>query len=113
MNYPILEYTSYDQALEVAMEISKQELRGLQIVTRCDDTKFIIVTNIDRDRKSHDYMIMWVQNFESPYEIHSISPKSGEHIEGFPTTELADARYKELTECGYRKNIYKKYPKIN
>lgn len=111
--HPVLKFNTYEEAEKVAKEISKQELRGLSIVKRYNGKKFIIATNVKRDRKSHDIHIMRVQNFESPYLIFSYSSKSGQHEEGFPTQKMADQRYKQLLEEKYRTKIYKKYPDEN
>jgi hypothetical protein len=109
---------TFEQAESIAKKLSAEQLRSISIVQRCNYGKsyktayegqpFIVCDNYKNgieDRKSHDKYIMLITNYNTPFEVYSISPKSGEHWEMFPTKELALIRMSELRKDGYRKNI--------
>lgn len=113
---------TYPEAEKIAMAISKKELRSISIVQRCnygkpsktayDGQDFIVCDNYKNgieDRMSHDKFVMLISNYETPFEISSVSPKSGLHIECFPTKEQANVRYKEIIKDNYRRQISKNY----
>jgi len=98
-------FVKYINAEKYAMKISAERLKGIDIIKRSNGTDFIVCDNGGKDRKCHDSFVMAINNFETPFEVYSRSPKSGKHIEGFPTKELAQARQKELLGEKYRTDI--------
>lgn len=119
---------TFEQAEKVAKEISAKELRSISIVQRglrlannnilinelnglriVPNRDFIVCNKGGNDRECHDIYTMLVTNFESPFEVKSISPKSGEHSDWFPTISSADTYYKELIEEKYRKSVQRMY----
>lgn len=105
---------TFPEIKAIANRISKKELRSISIWQRfdfknqkyCDD--FMVFTEPD-EQKHLDKFIMLITNFDSPFEVYSKSPKSGEHWEYFPTAELVDKRYSELIKEKYRTDIRRKY----
>jgi hypothetical protein len=110
-------FKKYLDAEKYAMEISAKELRCISIVhlfregLSRNDLKKIKRDFTVMDTKNEWYFgidhVMLISNFETPFIVRSISPKSGEHINGFPTKELADVFYKKLVEEKYRNGIYR------
>jgi len=97
----------FEEAEKIAMQKSAEQLKSIEIVKRLRGTNFIVCDKGGDDRKCHDNFVMLITNFESPFEIYSLTLKcSSEIIESFPTKELADAHY---TEKSYRRNIMKNY----
>lgn len=108
----MIKFDKYDDALEKANEISKDKLKSISIVKRCNGTDFIVCDgNVSEDRKSHDQFIMLVTNFESPFSVHYTSPKSGKHIDSFPTWKQATNHYKRLLESNYYNSTYRTHTK--
>ena len=105
----MLPFDTYEEAEEKANEISVKRLTSISIVKRNGGKKFIVCDGGGNDRKSHDNFIMLITNYETPFEVYSISPKSGEHWDLFPTVERANGYYKELVGCGYRKSITRNF----
>lgn len=100
-------YDNLDQAKTVGMEKSKQNLKGYSIRKRNGKDKFYIYG--EEALKCHDSHVFFCHNYETPFEVNSISPKSGEHLDSFPTKELANIYYKGLIVDNYRRNIYKNF----
>lgn len=112
-------FKKYIDAENYAKEVSARELKPISIVHFFNEQG----KNYRKDRThSKDFTVMdkkdeWfyglqhvmcVTNYKTPFEVHSYSPKSGKHVEAFPTSEMAEARVKELKKEGYRKDIYRK-----
>jgi len=105
-------YDTIGEAKEVGMKKSKKNLKGYSIFKRNSQhkdgaNKFYIVGEIKV--KCHDCFQFYCHNYNTPFEVKSTSPKSGLHIDMFPTVELADIHYNELLKENYRTDIYKKY----
>lgn len=105
-----------EQAETIAKEISAKELRSISIVKRYRGSNFIVCDNYKNgieDRKCHDKFILLVTNYKAPFGVYSVSPKSGEHWEYYPTEQQRDDRYKELVKDRYRKDIRKFIEPVN
>lgn len=100
-------FKDYNEALIYANRISAERLTSITIVQRVED-EYIVCDNGCNDRQAHDHHVMMVTNFESPYELHYVSPKSGQHIDMFPTREKLEQRYKVIVNTKYYFNISKK-----
>lgn len=109
-------FKKFIDAEKYAMEVSAKELRGISIVHLFRDGKSRNdLKNIKRDFTVMDTKNEWfygidyvmlISNYETPFEVHFTSPKSGKHIEGYATKELAENRCKELKNDNYTKDIY-------
>jgi hypothetical protein len=100
-------FRDYNEALIYANRISAERLVSITIVQRVED-EYIVCDNGSNDRQAHDHHIMMVTNFDSPYELHYKSPKSGQDIAMFPTREKLEQRYKEMVKDTYYFDISKK-----
>lgn len=111
----MLSYKNIESAIEKANELSAQRLKSIEIVKRFDFNKQMtdefnfVVCECGNDRKHLDYFVLLVTNFECPFRVDSMSPKSGQHIDSFPTKQLADEYYSKLCKEKYRYLIYKRY----
>jgi hypothetical protein len=107
-------FTTYNKALKTANEMSAKELRSISIWQRYDFTNqkyekgFMIFTE-PNEQKHLDKFIMLVTNFKSPYGVHFISPKSGEHWQFFPTQQQAQELFDAYVKLKYHRDIYKLY----
>lgn len=98
-------FKKYIDAETYANEVSAKELKPISIVHLHNKKDFTVI-----DKKDEWFWgithVMLITNFEARFIVHSISPKSGEHFEGFPTKELSNKRETELRNSKYRKNIF-------
>jgi len=108
----MLVFNDFDKAYSVGMTLSSERLKSFSIVQPfCFETQeylneFRLLCDKGDDRTQFDKFIILCHNYDVPYEVHSTSPKSGNHIEMFPTVEQRDVRYRELLKCGYRTKIF-------
>jgi hypothetical protein len=105
-------YDTLDQAKEVGMKMSKENLKGYSIFKRNPihkdgANKFYIIGTVEQ--KCHDTHAYFCHNYETPFHVESNSPKSGWHLDMFPTKEQADEFYRKTVADKYRTNIRKKY----
>ena len=111
----MLIYKNIESAIETAEQLSAQRLDCISIVKRYDfkkqriDEFNFVVCDCGNDRKHLDSFVLLVKNFETPFEVDSVSPKSGQHTDCFATKELANEYYSKLCKENYRHSIYKKY----
>ena len=97
-------FEKYIDAENYAKEVSAKDLKPISIVHLLNSKDFTVMDKKD-EWFCHIQHVMLISNFITPFEVHSISHKSGKHIEGFATKELAQSRYKELMKENYRKDI--------
>jgi len=117
-------FTKYVDAENYAKEVSARELKPVSIVHLFSGKRtgswVDSLGNVKHTYGEKEFTVMdtpneWfygiehvmlVRNFESPFEVHSFSPKSGNHVQAFPTKELADKKVIELKGGGW-KNVYR------
>ena len=97
-------FEKYIDAETYAKEVSARELKPISIVHLFNKKDFTVMDTPEWFFGIQ--YIMLISNFKTPFEVHSTSPKSGKHIEGFATKELAQSRCTELRKENYRKDIY-------
>lgn len=97
-------FEKYIDAENYANEVSARDLKPISIVHLLNSKDFTVMDTKD-EWFCHIQFVMLISNFTTPFEVHSTSPNSGKHIEGFTTKELAQSRYKELVKENYRKDI--------
>jgi hypothetical protein len=98
-------FKKYIDAENYAKEVSAKNLKPISIVHLLNCKDFTVMDTKD-EWFCHIQHVMLISNFKTLFEVHSVSPKSGKHIEGFATKELAQNRRTELEKGNYRKNIY-------
>lgn len=105
-------FKKYIDAENYAKEVSAKELRHISIVRlpkgkRWKDghnSEFVV---FEKNEWSWGVEhVMLITNYETLFEVRYTSPKSGVIIQGFPTKELRDIRYKELVSDKYWKDIF-------
>lgn len=106
-------FEKYIDAENYAKEVSARELKSISIVHLFNSKskkmeKDFTVMDIKNEWFYGLQLVMSVKNYKTPFEVHSYSPKSGKHVEAFATSEMAEARAKELRKEGYRKDIHRK-----
>jgi DNA-dependent RNA polymerase auxiliary subunit epsilon len=90
-----------DIAIEYAKKVSAKQLKCIEVVQRYHGGNYIVCDKGGKDRKANDKFIQLVKNFDTPYYMRYISPKSGEHIDFFPTKELRDKAYSDKIATDY------------
>lgn len=104
-------FEKYIDAENYAKEVSAQQLKPISIVHLFESKpwnhkrEFTVMDTKDEWFYGIEH-VMCIVNYDTPFLVHSYSPKSGQHTEGFPTKELADNRAKELRNEKYRRDIY-------
>lgn len=98
-------FEKYIDAENYAKEVSAKELRTISIVHLFQEKDFTVM-DIKNEWSYGIQHVMSIKNYDTPFEVHFISPKSGSHIEAYPTKEMANTRVAELKKEGYRRDIF-------
>lgn len=106
-------FEKYIDAENYAKEVSARELKPINIVHLFDSKpsnrkKEFTVIDIKDEWFYGIQLVMCIKNYDTPFEVHSYSPKSGQHVEAFPTRELADIRAIELKRERYRRDVWQR-----
>lgn len=97
-------FKKYIDAENYANEVSAKQLKSISIVHLFNQKDFTVMDTPNEWFYGIEF-VMLISNFKILFEVHSKSPDSDKHIEGFPTKELAEQRFKELHKAKYRKDI--------
>jgi len=100
-------FKKYIDAENYAKEVSAKELKSISIVHLFQKKDFTVMDKPNEWQYGISH-VMSIHNFATPFEVHSKSPRSGIHIEAFPTKEFAQKRYDKLIQEKYRQDVFMK-----
>jgi hypothetical protein len=101
-------FAKYIDAEKYAKEVSARDLKSISIVHLFPSKKEFTVMDTKNEWFYGIEYVMSIKNYDTPFEVHSVSPKSGLHIEAYPTKEMANTRAVELRKEGYRRDVFQK-----